>query len=292
MGIDSLQFRALGDGDPIALMTRETVAREAMLPAEIDGEPFPRDDWRFGTDWFAFDVPGLRFLYRRGQGIAWQCLDENYRVEAPLYLSGSVYSAVASLNGLFPLHVSAVLYDGRVHAFGGPSGAGKSTFVAALGDAGFALVADDTLLLELEGDGPPLCLPGHKRLKLVRDAFMLTAATREEVADPRRDKFYAQPARLAPNALFPLASITFLEEGPEVRLERLGSGARLARLREDHYTTWMFELAQQMTAERRFALQAKLARGIDAAVLTRPRDTDSFPKAVALATDYIRTGKA
>ena len=292
MGIDSLPVRELGEADPIALMGRETVAREAVLPAEVDGEPFPDDGWRFGPDWFAFDVPGLRFLYRRGRGIEWQCFDESHRGDVPLYLSGSVYSAVASLNDLVPLHVSAVLHDGRVHGFGGPSGAGKSTLVAALTNEGFPLVADDTLLLKLNERGPPICLPGHRRLKLTRSAFLLTSAEREEIADAERDKFYAVPASLAPGELYPLASITFLEEGPETRLERLGSGARMARLRDDHYTTLMYEEAQQMTAEHRFALQARLARDIDAAVLSRPLDAESFPKAVALATRYVRTGTA
>ena len=286
MGPDSLHA-----DNPIALMARETAAREADVPQVLDGSPFPVDGWRFGPDWFAFGVPGLRYFYRRGHGIDWQCLDESWRMYVPLYLSGSVYSAVASLNGLFPLHVSAVLHEGRVHAIGGPSGAGKSTLACALAGEGLPLVADDTLLLVLDGAGPPFCLPGHKRLKLARDAFELAPAERQEVADDTRDKFYAEPPLLAPDGLFPLASIIFLEEGPELRLDRLGGGERLARLGDDHYTTYLFDQARQVTPEQRFALQLRIAREIDMAILRRPLDRESFPNAVALATQYVRTGR-
>ena len=292
MSIDSLLSREVADGDPIALMARETVAREAALPAGVGGDPFPEEGWRFGPDWFALGVPGLRFFYMQGEGVVWQCLDEAFRPDAPLYLSGSVYAGIASLWGLLPLHVSAVLHEGRVHAFGGPAGAGKSTLVAALADKGFPVVADDTLLLVLSESGPLHCLPGHKRLKLSRDAFSLVSAAREEVADEERDKFYAVPAQMAPEGLYPLTSITLLEAGPQPHLARLGSGQRLARLRDDHYTTQMFDQAQQMTPERRFALQARLARNVDMAVLTRPIDPQLFPTTVAMASDYIRTGRA
>lgn len=292
MGIDSLAWQEFDESDPIAMMARETVAREGALPDAIGDRPFPVDAWRFGDGWFALGVDGLRFLYRCGEGVVWQCLDEAFRHQVPLYLSGSVYAAVASLNGLLPLHVSAVLHDERVHAVGGGSGAGKSTLVSALGELGFPLVADDTLLLRLGVFGPPLCLPGHKRLKLARDAFELVSASREEVADAGRDKFYAKPPRIGPDRLYPLASIVFLEQGPGPHIERVGSGERLARLRDDHYTTQMFDQARQMTPESRFALQARLAREIDVAILTRPLDRDRFGETVALVAQYIRTGKA
>lgn len=275
----------LAEYDPIALMQRENRAAEGAVP-QIPGE-WPDSDWRFGEDWFALGQLGLRFFYRRGEGVTWQVLDETQRPLVPLYLAGSVYAAAASLNGLYPLHVSAVLHAGQVHAFGGPSGAGKSTITAALAARGYPLVADDTLLLYLGGEGPPLCLPGHKRLKLVRDAFDLTGAAREEMADRDRDKFYARATADAADRLYPLASITFLETSPETGLRILSSGQRMARLQDDHYTAWMFDEAQRITLPRRFALQARIAGHIRMGILDRPKDAARFPASLDLAVRFI-----
>ena len=280
------------DGDPIALMARETAARETDVAECPAGQPFPEDGWIFGPDWFAMGVNGLRFLYRRGDGVAWQAIDETSRGYAALYLSGAVYTAVASLNGLFPLHVSAVLHKGRAYAFGGPSGAGKSTLVAALASRGFPLVADDTLLVVPGGSGAPFCLPGHKRLKLARDSFALAPAEREEVADAERDKFYARPASIAPDRLHPLAAIVFLEERSEVGLRVLSGGERLARLRDSHYTSVMFDQAQQLTPADRFALQARIARAIEVGILTRPLGAEHFAASADAAARFILTAKA
>lgn len=285
---DPLTLPPLPDFDPITLMKRETRAAEGVVPA-LEGA-WPENGWRFGDDWFALDQPGLRFFYRRGHGVIWQVRDETQRDLVPLYLSGSVYAAAASLNGLYPLHVSAVLHAGRVHAFGGPSGAGKSTITAALAARGYPLVADDTLLLYLGGQGAPQCLPGHKRLKLVRDAFALTGAVRQEVADSERDKFYARAIADAAEVLYPLASITFLETSAETGLRVLSSGQRMARLQDDHYTAWMFDEAQRITLQRRFALQARIAGTIAMAVLGRPKDPVLFPASVDLAVRFIETG--
>lgn len=285
---DALTLPPLPAFDPIALMQRENRAAEGIVPQLDRG--WPETGWCFGEDWFALDQPGLRFFYRCGQGVTWQVLDETQRPMVPLYLSGSVYAAAASLNGLYPLHVSAVLHDGRVHAFGGPSGAGKSTLTAALAARGYPLVADDTLLLYLGGQGAPQCLPGHKRLKLVRDAFSLTGAAREEVADSLRDKFYARAIADAENALYPLASITFLEASPDTGLHILSSGQRMARLQDDHYTAWMFDQAQRITLPRRFALQARIAGNISMGVLGRPMDPACFPASLDLAVRFIETG--
>lgn len=287
MPFDPLTLPPLLDFDPIALMQQENRAAEGVVP-QLEGG-WPREGWRFGEDWFALDQPGLRFFYRRGAGVTWQVLDETQRKAVPLYLSGSVYAAAASLSGLYPLHVSAVLHAGRVHAFGGPSGAGKSTITAALAARGYPLVADDTMLLYLGSHGAPQCLPGHKRLKLVRDAFKLTGAAREEVADGERDKFYARAIADAAENLYPLASITFLETSAETGLYILSSGQRVARLQDDHYTAWMFDEAQRITRPRRFALQARIAENISMAVLGRPKDPAHFPASLDLAVRFIET---
>lgn len=67
----------------------------------------------------------------------------------------------ATLQGLEPLHASAVAVGGRAVAFTAPSGAGKSTLAAHAVAAGAGFLTDDVLALELDGAtvvahaGPP-----------------------------------------------------------------------------------------------------------------------------------------
>lgn len=66
------------------------------------------------------------FYYRMGEGITVERRDGADCTEESLWLNGSVYSAIASMNALLPIHASAVANDGAVFGFTGPPGAGKS----------------------------------------------------------------------------------------------------------------------------------------------------------------------
>jgi hypothetical protein len=169
----------------LATMARETRVRRDAVARELDGETVAEGCWRLAGDAFLLSVEGgIRFHYRRGQGVT---IDAPAGIDArdlELWLNGSVYAAVAALNGLLPLHASAVEHRGRVYAFAGPPGAGKSTLAAALGHDGVALWADDTLVLDLAGEGTVVCLPGHKRLKLWPDGVRLAGARAGEGVDP------------------------------------------------------------------------------------------------------------
>ena len=112
--------------------------------------------------------------------------------EESLWLNGSVYAAIASINGLLPIHASAVALDGSVLAFTGQAGAGKSTLVAALGKHGFPMFCDDTLVIDVTDPDRLMCLPGHKRLKLAPDAIEMTGAIRAEKVSTDVDKYYSQ----------------------------------------------------------------------------------------------------
>jgi hypothetical protein len=204
-----------------------------------------------------------------------------------LWLGGSVHSAVACLNGLIPLHASAVEHGGRVYAFSGPSGAGKSTLVAALGGHGLPLFCDDTLIIDPNNEGAAACLPGHKRLKLTPDALALTGAARQESVGEGIGKFYAAPPAGASSKILPLARLVLLEEGPAPKIERLSGAERLYRLFDDHYTFGILAAAKGRDNALLFAMLAGLARGIEMLRFTRPRDTARFGGSVEFIADWI-----
>lgn len=253
----------------------------------IDGIRLETDQWMLRGEEFLLRAASVSMRYRKGEGVTVERREGARASEEQLYLNGSVYAAVACINGLYPIHASAVAHDGGVHAFTGPSGAGKSTLVTALGGLGLPMFCDDTLILDLSDPEVPLALPGHKRLKLTPEALALTGAQPQEPVDAEIDKFFAVPPAGDWREPLPLRQLVFLEEAPEVQAVPVSGAEKLARLSDDHYTFDIHQRATGMEPGERFALQARLARQIAMTRLTRPRDRARFGESVALARALV-----
>ena len=79
---------------------------------------------------------------------------------------GPGLGVVLHRRGRLVLHGSAVEVDGQAVVLLGQKGAGKSTTAAALLDRGHALLTDDLVAIEFDGDGQPQCAPGPVQMKL------------------------------------------------------------------------------------------------------------------------------
>ncbi len=275
----------------LALMERETRHRAGSVPRALGGFAVePGQHFLHGDEFLLHTVAGIGFHYRRGEGIAVEAPAGTDPREVALWLAGSVHAAVAALNGLYPLHASAIAHEGRVHAFTGAAGAGKSTLVAALGQQGFTQFADDTLLLDLSGDGAPLCLPGHKRLKLWPEALALAGVEgRGEVAGDYPKQF-VDPAGGIATELLPLGELMFLEAGGTPCISALAGGERIARLQDDHYTAQLWLAAARPNRAARFAGLAQLAGRIAMRRFVRPFDPARFSEGVTAMAEHIRKG--
>lgn len=270
------------------MMQRETAVQYGPVPHSLSGEPLAEMSWQMLGGAFLLRGEGEHyFLYRKGDGVTVERGPDADVSEESLWLNGSVYAAVASLNGLLPIHASAVAFDGRVFAFSGPAGAGKSTLVAALGRHGLPLFCDDTLVLDLSDPERIVCLPGHKRLKLMPDAIGLTGAMPQEKVSKTVDKHYALPATGEVGVALPLGELIFLEERPEPAIMPITGAERLVRLQDDHYTARLFDSARKFDRAAQFAHLARLARQIAMARFVRPLDRDRFDEAVALAARHV-----
>lgn len=273
----------------IALLARETQLCDGPVAHEIGGHPVADNSRSFAHGEFVLrSGTGYGFHYRPGQGVAMERAEGADPDELELWLHGSVYAAVACLNGLYPIHASAVAHEGQVHAFTGPSGAGKSTLVAGLGQRGLPLFCDDTLLLCLDDPGQLIALPGHKRLKLTGAALALTGTAALAPVGSDTGKSYAAPPGGNWREPLGLASLTFLEEGPEILAESISGAARFARLEDDHYTQNFYLQAQAPTRAALFTLRARLAGTLAMARLVRPFSSDGFAKSLDLAETAIR----
>ena len=272
------------------LMARETRPRPGGVPRTLGGVPIPDNARRFvGGEFVLRTGTGYAFHYAPGEGVALERSAEADPAEEELWRFGSVYAAVACLNGLYPLHASAVAWGGQVHAFTGPSGAGKSTLVAGLGQRGLPLFCDDTLLLSLEDPDRLIALPGHKRLKLTAGALALSGAQAIGPVGSDTGKSYAAPPGGDLREPCELASLTFLEQGAQAELSPITGAERFDRLEDDHYTQALYLEAQSPSHAALFALRARLARQLVMARLTRPFSGQGFAKSVDLAETAIRT---
>jgi hypothetical protein len=270
------------------LLERETRVSYGPVPDHLFDEPLRQTIWQMKPDEFLLRAEGDHyFYYRLGDGITIQRGADADLSEESLWLNGTVYAAIASMNGLLPIHASAVAFENRVFAFTGPAGAGKSTLVAGLGRHRLPMFCDDTLVLDLSDPDRIMCLPGHKRLKLRPDALGMTGAEREEKVSQTYDKFYAIPPAGTWSTALPLAELVFLEEGPEPAITRISGSERFVRMQDDHQTSWLFAAARQFDRGEQFSHRARLARQIEMARFVRPCNAGRFGEGVSLAAQYV-----
>lgn len=287
----SLPIAALSDPlahPALALLAVETTLRRgAVLPHLHEVRP-DEGFWTMSRDAFLFHAQAdVRFFYRRGRGIIVDAPPATDPRDIALWHHGTVYSAVAALNGFYPLHASAVAYGGKVFAFTGPPGAGKSTIVAALGKASFAHFCDDTLLLDLSGEGPPQALPGHKRLKLWPAGVALAQVEPRGLVAEDYEKHFVDPSAPADRPL-PLAELAVLAEGAVAAFSPLSLGEKIAVLDDEHQTVRLWLAANGMDRGRRFAELSTLTRRIRMTRFTRPFEPSRFADGLATAAAHIR----
>jgi len=270
------------------MLERETRVSYGPVPDRLFDRPLEPVSWQMRDNDFLLRGEGDHyFFYRRGQGITVHRGANADLSEELLWLNGSVYAAIASLNGLLPIHASAVAFKGSVYAFTGPAGAGKSTLIAALGRYALPMFCDDTLILDLSSPDRIMCLPGHKRLKLRPDAIELTGAVPQEKVSRTYDKYYAEPSAGTVLTAMPMAELIFLEEGSDPAIRRISGSERFVRIQDDHQTNYLFEAANRFDRAGQFAHRSRLARQIEMMCFQRPCQAERFDEGVAIAAKHI-----
>jgi len=255
---------------------------EGAVPAHIDAALRSTPTYQISADAFLLRLPmGLAFHYQRGFGTVYERASGVSDDEVALFFEGSVYGAIAWLNGLVPLHASAIAHQGNVYAFTGASGEGKSTLVAALAQRGMTACADDVLVLDLADPDAISALPGPKRLKLWEDALALTGRTSRHAVRPGIDKYYVSEESFARSAPLPLKRLYFLESLAAVPgVTAIAGAQRFNWLRSAYYRPhFCGPLAEQ---RRYFETAARLSGTIGMARFNRSRDKAAFDASVDL----------
>jgi hypothetical protein len=219
----------------------------------------------------------IRFEYRKDCGITCFCLPGTTQAEIELWHKGSVMGVAAWYNGLVALHVSAVQAGDRLIALAGDSGAGKSTLASALGRHGFPLFADDTLILDRQGEAF-VAMPGHKKLKLWDNAFDLTQAARGEQLQPGVEKFFAVNASASSAGLLPLTDIVLLVEAdvPEPGFRQIRGAEKIKRCADALYRPDLY--ARIASEHAHAALMLELSTKMRVWEFVRSKNREAFDR--------------
>ncbi len=203
-----------------------------------------------------------------------------------LPILGAALAVLLYQRGKFVLHASAVAVGGEAVVFVGNKGHGKSTMAAMLCSRGHQLLADDTVVIDLNEGDRHLVLPGFPQFKLYPDSVIATSdddpEKLEEVASnlmkrsQRAENFCAET--------LPLRAIYVLSEGTEVQITQLVPQETIKHLISNTYmarfsSDWLRGIAatnlEQCTA---------IANQTPVYLLERPRDL-SILEDVALAVE-------
>jgi hypothetical protein len=273
----------------MALLAAESAIRDGVVPDTLPDPIREAATYVLAQDQFLLRLPsGLKFHYRKGDGVVVERPDTVNELDIAAFLNGSVYGAIVWLNGLVPLHASGVVHNGRVHAFTGHSGAGKSTLASALGAHGMALMSDDLLVLDLSDPAAVICLPGHKQVKLWPDAVALTDA---EVLGPVRreiEKVYTIPSGGYYPEPLPLAELFFLDaiSKTDVSFKPVVGAERFTRAQAAFFRPLFCNAIGGSGAL--FRVLSRLSSQVAIGRFDRPRDKDLFADGVAAMAAHIQ----
>lgn len=202
----------------------------------------------------------------------------------PLCVSGPAVAYILWQRGMFVLHASAVLLDGRAVAFVGVSGEGKSSMAAAMHARGYAIVSDDVTAIDLTGTFT--VHPGFPRLKLdpaVAQVLEIPAETLTVIHPHLTERGYFNATGFTHNPV-PLSAIVVLEDGPAIHISKLTAQEALLELLRHCYAAR--HMRNHASAER-FRQAGRLANAIPIYRLTRPRLLNMLPELAGLLEEMV-----
>lgn len=190
------------------------------------------------------------------------------------------------------VHGSALRINGRGALFIGPSGRGKSTLAGLLQARGHAVLSDDCILLEPDGDGFR-ALPTYPSLRLYPDSL---AALFPDTPDTSSVAAYSEKRRLPTNtpeepALdMPVDALYLLgdpaQSGDAIRITSLRPAEACEALLRHSFR---LDLADRAANAHQFALCGAAARGLPAFRLDYPRDFARAGELVQHISDHLAT---
>lgn len=202
-------------------------------------------------------------------------------------LTGVVLGALLHERGIFCLHASAIVTNGRAVAFVGDKGAGKTTLTASLLAVGCDLVTDDILAFLSTNDshGYPVVIPSFPQLKLSKNSSVALGFNFDDLSEiSRRSEkravrdpsvFFTRPA--------PLSTLYVLSEGPILECNKVGLKDALLNVIQHSYATRI--LGPSANTKNHFLAMQHLIQNVRTVHLRRPKNIDRLSEIANFVLD-------
>lgn len=268
---------------------------EGRVPSRLEDARETGTSFEANERQFLLHVPrGASFLVEDGRRIVYSRNGASDR-DTALFLLGSAWGALCYQRGLLPLHASAIIHNGKVHAFTGQSGQGKSTLTAALSRQGLDFFTDDVLIIdpaEISADSAS-CYAGQKDMKLWADALQLTDTVKLGVVrdEPGFQKFFALPANAEASGRGELASLTILKnenvrrDRQPVEITRVTGAAAIKRLRDSVYRLRFANAI--LGREKLYTVLARLIAAVEVQTFDRSMEKEAFEDSTRAMREWI-----
>ncbi len=180
-------------------------------------------------------------------------------------LTSSAICTLLTMRGDLALHSAAIRVGDAAVIFCGPSRQGKSTLARALGEAGHEVLAEDGLIVGL--DGRPTAYPGPRGVRVRRPGGV----------DLAPDPGPAEPGALPVGAVVVLG-----ERGARLELETLEPALALTQL-----TPALIHDGSRSGIGDAFGRLARLLHTVPVFRARLPDDLETLPSAARQVLDYV-----
>ncbi len=252
---------------------------DRSAPASANGSS---ESWATSDRAFLLFEDAGGFLIDRGSQILIDrlagCEDRTIR----LYLLGPVFGVMLHQRGFLVLHASSVLIGAGAVAFVAEKGTGKSTLAAAFHAAGYGIVADDIVAVDVSAADGPIAHPAFPQLKLFPEAAAQLDERPEDLPFlmPDFDKRHRRVVDKFPQGPLALKRIYVLLDGECETIEPLAAQESFMQIVRHSYTLPMLRASGTETAH--FHQAVRLVQSIPVQRLLRRRSIGVLPAVVGM----------
>ena len=228
------------------------------------------------------ETEAAKFLVKDGNEIIIELLPDAEEALVRLFLLGPIMAILLRQRGLLVLHGSAVEINQEVVGFLGDSGWGKSTLAGVFHQAGYPIITDDLLVIEMNSQGL-FVQPGFPQVKVWPDAADALAMMTENLKPLFRESVKLAYQFKGDFAIVkrPLKRIYLLgNHNPEHLIKAVSpQEAFIHLIRHSRATGLPYD---QTLAALHFQQCSRLVKEVDIQLLKRQRSLKSLPEVVPL----------
>ena len=200
-----------------------------------------------------------------------------------LALTGPPMGVLLEQRGNLVLHGSAVVMNSKAVAFLGHKGFGKSTTAAALSQAGYPVITDDILAIDISPE-ESVVWPGLPVLKLWSSSRQAIYGSEQERGGNTGKRIRETP--VDQDTPVPLGALFVLDMGETMAKRTIGREAFLGVMRNSYAGRFVGTAG---TSPDHFTRCSEVASTVPVFRLRRPPTLESLPNVVSVVEETVRS---